>query len=140
MDSLASGEQIQAVAYRLASLSPKGLSFAIDAIAIALGLIAIIALSMRLYVRLGFSAGLSRPLGPDDFLAVFGTVSCPSGATTLPAGARGAPLSISAMELTRDCQPAHILRCDRVHRLRHPLWARYTGLRTSFATLSDSSR
>lgn len=89
MDSLASGEQIQAVAYQLASLSPKGLSFAIDAIGIALGIIAIIALSLRLYVRLGFSAGLSRPLGPDDFLAVFGTVSCPFRATNVPAGAEG---------------------------------------------------
>ncbi|KAG8157809.1 hypothetical protein KVR01_012471 [Diaporthe batatas] len=75
MDSLASGEQIQAVAYQLPSLSPKGLSFATDAVGIALGVIAIIALFLRLYVRLGFSTGLSRPLGPDDYLAAFGTLT-----------------------------------------------------------------
>ncbi|POS76617.1 hypothetical protein DHEL01_v204982 [Diaporthe helianthi] len=75
MDSLASGEQIQAFAYQLAPLSPKGLGLAIDVVGIALGIIGIIALSLRLYVRLGFSAGPNRSLGPDDFLTVFGTLT-----------------------------------------------------------------
>ncbi|KAH8757243.1 hypothetical protein F5883DRAFT_632067 [Diaporthe sp. PMI_573] len=75
MDSLVSGEQIQAVAYQLAPLSPKGLGFAVDAIGIALAIIGIIAISLRLYARLGFSVGLSRSLGPDDVLAILGTLT-----------------------------------------------------------------
>lgn len=84
MDSLASGENLQAAANQLAPLTPIGLGFAIDAIGIALGFIGIIAISLRLYVRFGFSAGLSRSLGPDDVLAVLGTVSCPFPTANLP--------------------------------------------------------
>lgn len=75
MESLVSGEQLQAVADQLAPLFPTGLGFAIDAIGIALGIIGIIVISLRLYARLGFSVGLSRSLGPDDVLAILGTVS-----------------------------------------------------------------
>lgn len=85
MDSLASGENTQAIADQLAPLTPIGLGFAIEAIGIALGIIGLIAISLRLYVRFGFSAGLSRSLGPDDVLAVLGTVSCPFPTATLPA-------------------------------------------------------
>jgi hypothetical protein len=75
MDPVVSGGQLQAAADQLAPLSPKGLGFAIDAIGIALGVFAIIALSLRLYARFGLSERLGRSLRPDDTLAILGTVS-----------------------------------------------------------------
>jgi hypothetical protein len=138
MDSLVSGEQIQAVSYQLAPLSPKGLGFAVDAIGIALAIIGIIAISLRLYARLGFSVGLSRSLGPDDVLAILGTVSCPLSTAGVPAEAKGSRSSVSAM-LTIECQPAHIRRCGCVRCLCHPLRSRHTRPGPFFTTLPDSS-
>lgn len=77
MDSLLSGEEMQAGAYQLAPLAPRGFGLAIETVAISLGIVGIIVISLRAYVRLGFSVGMSRSWGIDDILAVIGTVSSP---------------------------------------------------------------
>lgn len=81
MDSLLSGEEMQASAYQLVPLAPRGFGLAIEVVAISLGIVAIIVMSLRASVRLGFSARLSRAFGLDDILAVIGSVSLPFSTT-----------------------------------------------------------
>lgn len=75
MDSLLSGEETQAAAYQLVPLAPQGFGLAVEVVAISLGIISFLVISLRAYARLGFSVGLGRSWGLDDILAVIGTVS-----------------------------------------------------------------
>lgn len=75
MASSVSGEETQAVAYQLAPLAPKGFGLAIEWLAISLGIIGLIVISLRAYAR--FTGGLGRSWGLDDVLAVIGNVSSP---------------------------------------------------------------
>lgn len=77
------GEQIQAFAYQLEPLAPKGLAPAVEFVAIILGIISVIVVSLRIYVRAGLSGASSRLWGIEDYLAVIGTVSFFSTSTRL---------------------------------------------------------
>lgn len=101
MDSLLSGEEMQAGAYQLLPLTPRGFGLAIEAVAISLGVIGIIIISLRAYVRFGFSVGLSRSWGIDDILAVIGAVSSLFPTTNVPVKSLFS-LTLS-MKLTIDC-------------------------------------
>ncbi|KAL0778187.1 hypothetical protein CaCOL14_005840 [Colletotrichum acutatum] len=68
------GEQIQAFAYQLDPLAPKGLAPAVEFVAIILGIISVIVVSLRIYVRAGLSGASSRLWGVEDYLAVIGTL------------------------------------------------------------------
>ncbi|KAK1700610.1 hypothetical protein BDP55DRAFT_643623 [Colletotrichum godetiae] len=68
------GEQIQAFAYQLEPLAPKGLAPAVEFVAIILGIISVIVVSLRIYVRAGLSGASSRLWGVEDYLAVIGTL------------------------------------------------------------------
>ncbi|EXF74472.1 hypothetical protein CFIO01_01950 [Colletotrichum fioriniae PJ7] len=68
------GEQIQAFAYQLEPLAPKGLAPAVEFVAIILGIISVIVVSLRIYVRAGLSGASSRLWGIEDYLAVIGTL------------------------------------------------------------------
>ncbi|KAI3394180.1 hypothetical protein diail_3135 [Diaporthe ilicicola] len=75
MAFLVSRQETQADVYQLAPLTPEGLGFAVEAVAIALGIASLIVISLRVYARLALSGLLSRSSGLDDTLAVIGTVS-----------------------------------------------------------------
>lgn len=79
MASSVSGEETQADAYQLVPLAPKGFGLAIEWVAISLGIISLIVISLRAYVR--FSGGSGRSWGLDDILAVIGNVSHPLSIT-----------------------------------------------------------
>ncbi|KAF9870235.1 integral membrane protein [Colletotrichum karsti] len=68
------GEQISAIAYQLEPLTPKGLGPAVEFIAIVFGIICVIVVGLRIYVRAGLSGASTRLWGIEDWLAVVGTV------------------------------------------------------------------
>lgn len=69
-----SGEQIQALVYELEPLNPTGLGRAVEVVAILLGVVSVLVVSLRVYVRAGLSGASTRAWGAEDFLAVIGTV------------------------------------------------------------------
>lgn len=70
------GEQVRAAAYALGPLNPGGVGHVVEGLAIFYGIIAAIVLSIRVWVRSGFSsASPTRLWGVDDYLAFVGTVS-----------------------------------------------------------------
>lgn len=69
------GEQISAIAYQLEPLTPKGLGPAVEFIAIVFGIVCVIVVGLRIYVRAGLSGASTRLWGVEDWLAVIGTVS-----------------------------------------------------------------
>lgn len=73
-----SGEQIQALVDELEPLNPTGLGRAVEVVAIVLGVICVVVVSLRVYVRAGLSGASTRTWGVEDFLAVVGTVSFPA--------------------------------------------------------------
>lgn len=73
-----SGEQIQALVYELEPLNPTGLGRAVEVVAILLGVVCVLVVSLRVYVRAGLSGASTRTWGAEDFLAVVGTVSSPA--------------------------------------------------------------
>lgn len=79
MASSVSGEETQADAYQLVALAPKGFGLAIEWVAISLGIIGLVVISLRAYAR--FSGGLGRSWSLDDILAVIGNVSSPLSIT-----------------------------------------------------------
>lgn len=72
-----SGEQIQALVYQLEPINPTGLGRAVEVVAICLGVLCAIIVSLRIYVRAGLSGASTRIWGIEDYLAVVGTVSFP---------------------------------------------------------------
>lgn len=72
------GEQIQALVYKLDQLNPTGLGRAVEVVAIVLGVVCALVVSLRVYVRAGLSGAATRTWGLEDFLAVIGTVSSPA--------------------------------------------------------------
>ncbi|GKT60228.1 integral membrane protein [Colletotrichum tofieldiae] len=66
------GEQIQAIAYELPPLDPKGLAAGVEFVAIVLGIISVIIVSLRIYVRAGLSGASTALWGIEDYLAVVG--------------------------------------------------------------------
>lgn len=68
------GEQIQALADALEPLTPKNLGPAVQGFAIAFGVISVIVVCLRIYVRAGLSGVSPRLLGFEDYLAVLATV------------------------------------------------------------------
>ncbi|KAF5020881.1 hypothetical protein F66182_7083 [Fusarium sp. NRRL 66182] len=70
MASSMTGEQTQALAERLEPLSPKGLGASAAVVAVILGIISFVVVSLRVYVRWGKTKASSRVLGADDLLAV----------------------------------------------------------------------
>lgn len=70
-----SGEQIQALVNQLEPISPTGLGKAVEVVAICLGVICAIVVSLRVYVRAGLSGASTRTWGVEDYLALVGTVS-----------------------------------------------------------------
>lgn len=73
-----SGEQIQALVYELDQLNPTGLGRAVEVVAILLGVVCALVVSLRVYVRAGLSGASTRTWGVEDFLVVIGTVSSPA--------------------------------------------------------------
>lgn len=71
----AQGEALQAEAYKLGPLTPGGVGPAVEGVAILMGILSIIVVSLRVWVRSGYSDASTRLWGPEDYLAVFGTVS-----------------------------------------------------------------
>lgn len=69
------GKQIQALVYQLEPLEPKGLGLAVEYVAIVFGILSIVVVSLRIYVRAGFSGASTRIWGIEDYLVVIGTVS-----------------------------------------------------------------
>ncbi|KAI1046651.1 hypothetical protein LB505_011184 [Fusarium chuoi] len=67
------GEQIQALADALEPLTPKNLGPAVQGFAIAFGVISVIVVCLRIYVRAGLSGVSPRLLGFEDYLAVLAT-------------------------------------------------------------------
>lgn len=126
MDSLLSGEETQADAYQLVPLAPKGFGLAIEVVAISLGVISFIVVSLRAYARLGFSVGLGRSWGLDDILAFIGTVS-PSFSISKISQPKLRCSMVSAMWLTIERLPAYVRGCDRFRHLGHALWTRRAG-------------
>lgn len=78
MAASVSGEQIQALVYELEPLKPTGLGRAVEVVAILLGVVCVLVVSLRVYVRAGLSGASTRTWGAEDFLAVVGTVSFPA--------------------------------------------------------------
>ncbi|KAJ0116871.1 hypothetical protein J7T55_010022 [Diaporthe amygdali] len=74
MVTFVSGEEMQDVAYHLVPLTPKGFGLAVETSAMSLGIVSIIVISLRVYMRLGFSTASRRACGLDDILALFGTL------------------------------------------------------------------
>ncbi|TDZ14639.1 hypothetical protein Cob_v012517 [Colletotrichum orbiculare MAFF 240422] len=68
------GEQIQALANQLQPLTPKGLGPAVEYLAIIFGVISVIVVALRVYVRAGLSGASTRLWGVEDYLAVIGTI------------------------------------------------------------------
>ncbi|KAG8169535.1 hypothetical protein KVR01_000280 [Diaporthe batatas] len=69
-----SGEQIQALANQLEPINPTGLGRAVQVVAIFLGVVCTIVVSLRIYVRAGLSGASTRIWGVEDYLALFGTL------------------------------------------------------------------
>ncbi|KAF4499897.1 integral membrane [Fusarium agapanthi] len=68
------GEQIQALADALKPLTPKNLGPAVQGFAIAFGIVGVIVVCLRIYVRAGLSGVSPRLLGFEDYLAVLATI------------------------------------------------------------------
>ncbi|KAF5620197.1 integral membrane protein [Fusarium sp. NRRL 52700] len=68
------GEQIQALADALEPLTPKNLGPAVQGFAIAFGVISVVVVCLRIYVRAGLSGVSPRLLGFEDYLAVLATI------------------------------------------------------------------
>ncbi|KAL4731458.1 hypothetical protein ACLX1H_000426 [Fusarium chlamydosporum] len=64
------GEQIQALANALPPLPPKDLGPAVQGFALVFGIVSIIVVCLRIYVRAGLSDVSPRLLGLEDYLAV----------------------------------------------------------------------
>lgn len=69
------GEQIQALANALPPLPPKDLGPAVQGFALVFGIVSIIVVCLRIYVRAGLSDVSPRLLGLEDYLAVLSIVS-----------------------------------------------------------------
>lgn len=69
------GEEIAAYAYSLPPLTPKGLGPGVIFVALLMGVTSLLVVSLRAWVRAGYSGASTRTWGPDDYLAVGGTVS-----------------------------------------------------------------
>jgi hypothetical protein len=69
------GGQIQALAYELPPVSPKGLGPAVEITAILFGIICVIVVALRVYVRAGLSGASVNHWGLEDYLVVIGAVS-----------------------------------------------------------------
>lgn len=78
MEESMTGEEIQDLVNKLPPITPGGMGRAVQAVAILLGIISVVVVSLRVYVRAGLSGASSRLWGPEDYLAVIGTVSLPS--------------------------------------------------------------
>jgi hypothetical protein len=74
MDEM-TGEQIQALAYDLPPVTPKGLGPAVEITAIFFGIICVIVVALRIYVRAGLSGASVNHWGVEDYLVVIGAVS-----------------------------------------------------------------
>ncbi|KAJ0376859.1 hypothetical protein COL26b_004912 [Colletotrichum chrysophilum] len=74
MAATMTGEQISAIAYQLEPLTPKGLGPAVEFIAIVFGIVCVIVVGLRIYVRAGLSGASTRLWGVEDWLAVIGTL------------------------------------------------------------------
>ena len=68
------GEQIQALANALPPLTPKDLGPVVQGFALAFGIISVIVVSLRIYVRAGLSDVSPQLLGPEDYLSVLSAV------------------------------------------------------------------
>lgn len=75
MQESMTGEEIQALVNKLPPITPGSVGRAVQAVAILLGILSIIVVSLRIYVRAGFSGAASRLWGVEDYVAVIGTVS-----------------------------------------------------------------
>lgn len=74
--SISEGEQTRAAAYALGPMTPGGVGRLVEGLAIFYGIIAVIVLSIRIWIRSGFSSASPTGLwGIDDYLVVLGTVS-----------------------------------------------------------------
>ncbi|POS72773.1 hypothetical protein DHEL01_v208833 [Diaporthe helianthi] len=69
-----SGEQIQALVNQLEPISPTGLGRAVEVVAILLGVVCTVVVSLRVYVRAGLSGASTRIWGVEDYLALIGTL------------------------------------------------------------------
>ncbi|KAH6967571.1 hypothetical protein BKA56DRAFT_497580 [Ilyonectria sp. MPI-CAGE-AT-0026] len=68
------GEQIRDLANKLEPLTPNGLGPAVEIVAIVFGIISVISVSLRVYVRAGLSGASTRLLGVEDSLAVLAII------------------------------------------------------------------
>jgi hypothetical protein len=73
MDEM-TGEQIQALAYDLPPVTPKGLGPAVEITAIFFGIICVIVVALRIYVRAGLSGASVNHWGVEDYLVVIGAL------------------------------------------------------------------
>ncbi|KAM0425288.1 hypothetical protein ACHAPT_009344 [Fusarium lateritium] len=73
MDSM-TGEEIRALANKLEPLSPKGLGPAVQVVAIVFGIISVVVVTLRVFVRAGLSGASTRLLGTEDYLAVLAVI------------------------------------------------------------------
>lgn len=71
----AEGEALQEEAYKLGPLKPGGVGPAVEGVAVLMGILSIVVVGLRVWVRSGYSNASTRLWGPEDYLAVFGTVS-----------------------------------------------------------------
>lgn len=78
MQESMTGEEIQDLVNKLPPITPGSVGRAVQAVAIVLGIISVVVVSLRVYVRAGFSGASSRSWGVEDYVAVIGTVSLPS--------------------------------------------------------------
>lgn len=70
----AEGEALQLAAYQLGPLTPGGVGPAVEGVAVLMGVLSIIVVSLRVWVRSGYSDASTRIWGPEDYLAICGTV------------------------------------------------------------------
>ncbi|KAF4460500.1 integral membrane [Fusarium albosuccineum] len=68
------GEQIQALADALKPLQPKDLGPAVQGFAISFGVISVVVVCLRIYVRAGLSGVSPKLLGLEDYLSVLATI------------------------------------------------------------------
>lgn len=72
------GQQIKAVADGLEPLTPKDLGPVVQGFALFFGVVSVIVVCLRIYVRAGYSGVAPRLLGLEDYMTVVATVSLPS--------------------------------------------------------------
>ncbi|KAF6808626.1 integral membrane protein [Colletotrichum plurivorum] len=74
MTTSMTGEQIQEAANQLPSLTPQGLGPAVEFFAILFGVVSVLVVSLRVYVRAGLSGASTSLWGIEDYMVVIGTL------------------------------------------------------------------